>query len=179
MAVTAKSMPVPVQILALVLGLAACGTPRGEERPAPPPASGDDGPRAGDARVAASAKTPWTDAFQKPAALLANRVKIEGPPGLIGHLATVSNADEFDRQEKTVPEGFLLVISVRPDAAGSEIQAQLDRLSIVALEQLTVLERTGPVEVVVTASGKVYWADPATGEERREESLRLEGKVPR
>ena len=59
---------------------------------------------------------PWTDAFQKPAVLIANEVRIEGPRGLLQHVATMSDPSELDRKEETRPEGFLQEIVVRPAA---------------------------------------------------------------
>lgn len=120
----------------------------------------------------------WTTEFMKPAVLLAADIRIEGPKGLFRHLATVSNAEELDRVEKTLPEGFLQETVVKPDAIGAEIKAQLDRLAIVATRRLSVLERPGEVDVVVIASGEAYWAG-GEGNEKRGERLRFDGKIAR
>jgi hypothetical protein len=171
---TPKPNTVLPQMAAWILGCAACSAPhhatRGSEAPAPPAAS---------AEVPAPKPIPWTDAFQKSAALVANDVRIEGPVGLIAHVATVSNPEELDRSEKTVPEGFLQVVSVKPGFSGVEIKAQLDRLAIVALGRLTILERVGPADVVVIATGDAYWANPESGEEKRAATLRFDGKIAR
>ena len=125
------------------------------------------------------AMLPWTDAFQKSAVLLANEVRVEGPQGLIAHIATVSNSEQLNRVEKATPDGFLQVIRPKEGIHGVEIKAQLDRLTIVALERLTVLERPGAKAVIVDAKGEVFWQDLESKAEKRGEALRLEGKVPR
>jgi hypothetical protein len=42
-----------------------------------------------------------------------------------------------------------------------------------------VLERPGAQSVVVDAKGDVFWQDLETRVEKRGETMRLEGKVPR
>jgi hypothetical protein len=162
--------------LALVLCAAGCGSSpptSHDERPGSAPAAQQD------ARPMPDAMLPWTDAFQKSAVLLANDVRIEGPQGLIAHVATVSNPELLDRVEKATPEGFLQVVRLKEGVHGVEIKAQLDRLTIVALERLTVLEHPGATTVVVDAKGEVFWQDLDSKAEKRGEALRLEGKVPR
>ncbi|SRR5260221_14083625 len=162
----------------LILGGVACSTPHEKARSAnttAPSAGATAGPAS--AASPASAAAPWTDAFSVSTALLAAEVRIEGPPGLISHVASVSDPEELDRKEKTTPEGFLQVISVKPEARGARITAQLDRLAIVALERLTILERPGATTVVVTAKGDVYWENPKTGEVKRGDTLRFDGKI--
>ena len=121
---------------------------------------------------------PWTDAFAKPAVLIAAEIRVEGPKGLLDHVATVSDPDEFNRTEKTRPEGFLQEIVVKPDAVGAEIRAQLDQLTIVATRRLVVLERPAAVDVTVVAQGDAYWAS-RDEDEKRGESLRFHGKIAR
>jgi hypothetical protein len=162
-------------VLAASLALAgACSSNRS-------PASDD--PASGTASAASAeerleAPMPWTDAFQKAAVLVAAEVRIEGPVGLLRHVATVSDATELQRVEKTLPEGFLQQITAKPDAVEPEIRAQLDRLAIIATRRLVILERPGPVDVLVIATGEAYWACDQE-DERRGESLRLEGKIRR
>ena len=158
-------------LLALV---AACSSPDSSTRTA----SGGEGEPEKSAQERLLAPLPWTEAFQKPAVLIATDVRIEGPKGLLRHVATISDAEELNRVEKTIPEGFLQDIVVKPDAVGAEIRAQLDQLAIVATRRLTVLERPGPVDVVVLASGDAYWAR-GKEPEKRGDSLRLDGKIVR
>ena len=131
------------------------------------------------ARPMPEAMLPWTDAFQKSAVLLANDVRIEGPQGLIARIATVSNPEELERKEKATPEGYLVVIQAKPEVYGVEIKAQLDRLTIVALQHLTMLERPGSKTVVVDAKGEVFWQELETKAEKHAPALRLEGQIPR
>jgi len=158
-------------LLATALG-AACSSP---DRPAPSPAEGTP-ERTVEERGLQN--LPWTDAFRQPAVLIAGEVRIEGPRGLLQHVATIANATELDRVEKTIPEGFLQEIVVKPEAAGAEIRAQLDQLAIVATHRLRVLERPGPVDVVVIANGDAYYARGKEAEQRGG-ILRFEGKIAR
>lgn len=122
---------------------------------------------------------PWTDRFRKPSLLVADTVRVEGPVGLLEHLATRTEPDAHSRREETTTQGFLQEIVQKPDVPLAEIHAFLDQLEIVAMKRITVLERPGPVDVVVVATGDVYFRDIAAKTERRETSLRIEGKVER
>jgi hypothetical protein len=162
----------------LSVGAGACSAPKKAEHPASHAASG----AAPSTDPSKSSKPdfeppPWTDAFTVSTALLAAEVRIEGPPGLISHVASVSDPEELNRTEKTVPEGFLQVIEVKPEARGAKITAQLDRLAIVALQRLIILERPGGTTVVVLAKGEAYWENPKTGEVKRGETLQFDGKI--
>ena len=164
--------------LALVC-FSACGSP-GEKQdvrsaafaPAPDP----NAPPPTDAL----APKPWTDRFLKPAALIALDVRIEGPKGLLDHLVTVQDPGVLDLELKTTNAGLLQTITFRKDAPpGGEIRAQLDQLGIAALRKLTILERPGPVDVLVVASGDAFWQEKGTDKELRGPTLRLEGKIAR
>ena len=161
--------------LALILASTSCTSDQPTSRDEPASAAENQAP----ARPLPEGLLPWTDTFQKSAVLLASEVRIEGPTGLIAHIATVSNPEELDRIEKATPEGFLQVIQAKPDVHGVEIKAQLDRLTIVALQRLTVLENPNAASVVVDARGDVFWQELETKSEKRVESLRLEGKIQR
>ena len=163
--------------LVLLLG-AACASPDGGSPSVRPPSAPGDPTLAAEQRLA---PPPWTDAFERPAVLVAEEVRVEGPVGLLHHLATVSDPEEFERTEKTVPEGFLQEVAVKPDTPGAEIRAQLDGLAIVAFRRLTALERPGEVDVVVVARGEAYWAGGEKGSEveKRGDILRFQGKIVR
>lgn len=122
---------------------------------------------------------PWTQEFETRAMLVADRVRVAGPVGLIEHLATRPNPEFHEREERTTPDGFVQEVTSQVTGRGSEIYAWLDKLEIVALHQLTVLEGPFLTDVVVEASGDVLWR-PLEGDaaERREPSLRLVGKPP-
>src|SRR5262245_52140279 len=90
---------------ASILGLAAaCSSP---ERSTPATDGQDQGSLGRPVEGRNLAPVPWTDSFLRPAVLLAADIRIEGPRGLLRHVATVSNPEELDRVEKTLPEGFL------------------------------------------------------------------------
>lgn len=148
--------------LALAAGL-GCSSPRNAAGAVPP------------------AIPPWTQEFEQRALLIADKVRIEGPVGLLDHLATRPNPEFHDRSERTTPDGFLQEIESRVTGKGSEILAWLDKLEIVALHELSVLEGPFLKDVVVEASGQVLWR-PIDGEgegaERRESPLRLVGRLP-
>src|SRR5262245_8049875 len=128
----ASVRPVPIALLlCLMLTGAGCtsSSPTAhDESPGKPAAAQPE------ARPMPDAMLPWTDAFQKSAVLLANDVRVEGPQGLIAHVATVSNSEQLERVEKATPDGFLQVVRPKQGIHGVEIKAQLDRLTIVALE---------------------------------------------
>lgn len=164
--------------IALVCALSACGAPGEKDTrssafaPAPDP----NAPPPTDAL----APKPWTDRFMKPAALVALDVRIEGPKGLLEHIATVQDPAVLDLEVKTTSAGLLQTITFKPGAAGgSEIRAQLDQLAIAALRKLTILERPGPVDVLVVASGDAFWQEKGTDKELRSPTVRLEGKIAR
>ena len=163
-------------VVAVLLG--ACGTPESKNDVGSRYAQAPD-PNAPPPSDVTPKKTPWTDRFMKPAVLVADQVRIEGPVGLLEHLATPSNPELHDRTEKTVPAGYLQQISAKEGIGPVEIQAQLDNLTIVALKKLVVLERPGPVDLVVLAAGDAYYNDKSTAEEQRSDSLRFVGQIDR
>ena len=167
------SVPAALAVVLLAAGCTSSHATSHDERPGGAPAAPPD------ARPMPDAMLPWTDAFQKSAVLLANEVKVEGPQGLLAHIATVSNSEQLVRVEKATPDGFLQTIRPKEGIHGVEIKAQLDRLTIVALERLTVLERPGAKVVVVDAKGEVFWQDLESKSEKRGPALRLEGQIPR
>lgn len=160
----------------LVLGFAvcavACANTRKDTRPSPAPVRAD-------APVAPPVPKAWTDRFQQRALLVADDVRIEGPDGLLDHVASSIDPETLTRTEKLTPDGFLTTIEHKTGAPPVEIKVQLDRTEIVALRRVTLLERPGPVDVVLTASGDVLWTDLTTKQESRPPQLRIEGKVAR
>lgn len=165
MSLLRTSLPALASLLALV---AACSTPErassglAAQVPPPPPV-----------------EPAWTEAFHERALLVAERVRIEGPPGLLAHVATRPDPDVHERSERTTPDGFLQELRAKRSFPGSEIQAWLDGLEIAALRQLTVLERPGSCPVRVIAEGEVLWRSLESGSERRQPRLELVGEVGR
>jgi hypothetical protein len=120
----------------------------------------------------------WTGRFVTPTLLVADQIRIEGPKGLLDHLATRADADVHARKERTTKEGFLQEITLVEGAPPVEIRAFLDRFELVAMKRITVLVRPGLVDVVLTAEGDVFVRE-GDAPERRAPSLRIEGKIER
>ena len=165
----------PAWLACLVLA-AACGTPRDAQQSASPFAPAPD-PHEGPPQEVIAARKPWTTAFLKPGLLVAAEVRIEGPVGLLDHVATRTDPEFHDRVEKTVPAGFLQQITLKPGVGEAEIKGQLDALAVVATKRLIVIERPGPGDVAVTARGDAYWRDDATKAEKRGATLTFAGKI--
>ena len=100
---------------------------------------------------------PWTEAFTHASLLVADRVVIEGPKGLMDHVALRQDPANLDYSADTLPEGFRQVLKRKDPNAFIEIVAGLDNWKIVALDSVMVLERPGDVEVRIVAKGRVAW----------------------
>lgn len=168
-----KSSPFRRAAFAVVVVLAgALASCAGKTREDAPPAAERSTVRPG---------KPWTKEFQTPSVLLADVVEIEGPEGLVDHVATRVDPALHERRERTTPAGYLQEIE-RKQRDGetdplSEIQVYLDQMQITALRKVVILTRPGAVPVVVHARGNVFWSDTATNAERRGDALRFEGKL--
>lgn len=162
----------------LVLGLvlvaaAACSAPREPQRRADPAEASPAVPRPPE-------PVRWTDRFLgAERVLVADEVSIEGPRGLLDHAVTGSIESSHDVEHKTLPQGYRVTIQQRVGAPPAEIRAQLDQLTIVATRRLVLLERPGPVDVVLTAQGDVFFKDGPLAPDVRQPALRLEGRVTR
>ncbi len=162
-------------LLALPLALvaASCGstsvtraqTPVGpetvaQEMPAPEVAQGTvteapvTGPDADDPLVPA----PWTGAFSGTAVMLAETIYIEGPQGLLEHVAARVDDAYFQRATETTDQGFLQTI-VRPSESVPEIRVRLDRWTMAAVSRVVILERFDECPVTVVATGDAIWRD--------------------
>ena len=162
------------RLSSIVLGcaLCACVNTQKDTRPAPEPVNPN-------APVAPPVPKAWTEKFQQRAILVADEVRIEGPDGLLDHVASSIDPETLTRTEKVTPDGFLTTIEHKAGAPPVEIKVQLDRTEIVALRRVVLLERPGPVDVVLSAKGDVWWTDLTTKEEQRPRELRIEGKIAR
>jgi hypothetical protein len=110
--------------------------------------------------------SPWTQAFLQPATLLADRIRIEGPHGLLDHLVVRSDDEFFLRTAKTQPEGLLQVTRPRPSADVERVGGQLDRWQLSAFEEITVLINPALQSVRVIAEGDAFWRTPDGTEKR-------------
>jgi hypothetical protein len=123
------------------------------------------------------APRPWTTDFREPGLLIANKVYIEGPKGLLDHVAT-RTVDEFHSYEaKTLPEGFRQTFRVLRPEAGVELRTYLDALEVVIFNELILIEKPGKIDVTVRGQGDAYWRDPVSGEEKRSFEISLKGAV--
>lgn len=127
---------------------------------------------------------PWPHSFERAALLVADTVMIEGPKGLLDHVALEQDDKLLDYQAETLPEGFRQEVKRKDPSVYVEITAALDALMITALERVVVLERPGKVPVRVVATGSAWWrstdpAGPLSGPvERRSERLELSSSAP-
>lgn len=171
-------MRTPLALLfTLVLG--ACqSTPIDSSRASTGGAVAEDGTEAEPRyRSEPEPPTPWTDAFEVESVLMADEIRVEGPPGLIEHLAIRQEPAFHDHTAKTVEAGFLQE-SVSKGEALAPIRAKLDGLTLAAFQRLTVLERVVDGDVVVYAVGDAQFSKLETGEQRTAASLTLRGKQP-
>src|SRR5207244_4089438 len=121
----------------------------------------------------------WTDRFVNPSSLIGNDIHIEGPQGLLDHVAVRQELEIQDIDEKTIPDGYLQTITLKPGVQNAEIRVHLDNLAIVALARVTILERVRPCSALVTASGNAYFVEKESGTEERGENVRIEGPIVR
>ncbi len=158
----------------LLLALGACGSTPENDVSANPPGAGPGPPPFQEPPQ----PTPWTSSFRSSAILVADEIRIEGPKGLLEHVATRTEPDHHDYEAKTLPEGFQQVFTPKAGGAGVEMSAYLDAWRLAALRRLVLLERPGDVDVVIQAAGNVFWQDLTTGAEKRASTLVLRGDPP-
>ncbi|MDF1799492.1 MAG: hypothetical protein P1V81_09980 [Planctomycetota bacterium] len=152
-----------VWVLAVALATACGSTPEG---PGPDGGSGDpgtgldlpDGPDGvgGPAEVIVELP-PFPDRFLRNTLLVADQVVIEGPKGLLDHVALGQDDELLDYSVETLPIGFRQVLSKKPGGDFVQIRAGLDAWEITALQRVMVLERPGDVPVRIVAAGNVWF----------------------
>ncbi len=128
--------------------LMGCTTPAADERTAAPLA-GPAVPR------------PFTDRFLGEAWLVARAIEVEGPLGLLDHIAAGQDTQSFDYRAESIPAGYRQTWTRRADAVNG-LRAQLDGWALVATDRLVVLERFDEVSVTLRAAGDVTWFERAT-----------------
>ena len=123
---------------------------------------------------------PWTERFATPAVLIADRVHIEGPSGLLEHLAVLADDELFETSVRSTAEGLVQTVRPRPAAqsSGVTVRAHLDAWQLVAFRELTSVERTQDVPIRIVAEGDVTWRD-RDGQERTGPSLEIEEHLER
>lgn len=148
--------------------LAACSRPE-ERTPASPRASRSASPAS-----AVPEPVAWTPAFPRKSVLIAARIEIVGPRNLIEHLAIAQDPTHHAHAESATPEGMRIEESRLPES-DEPIAAQLDNLTLRAMDSLVVLFSPNAREVTLEAAGDVYFHGLETGEEKRADTLRLVG----
>ncbi len=162
------------RMLVLLLPLVALAC-----RSTPPAGRSDASIRPAVAAAEPVPQMPWTERFGDGAALLADEICIEGPPGLLDHVAVTQDPEQTRYVAKTVSEGLLQETRARSDAGYVEIHGQLDAWRLVALRRLVVLERPGEVPVTIVARGQAFWRAVDGDDEQRGPELRFTGLRPR
>jgi hypothetical protein len=149
-----RSLRAP-SVALLVLSCAACGSAAPKPAPAVNSAS-NAAPSAGSGAgsAAAPARRPWPVELATEAILIADVIHIEGPQGLIEHVAVRQEGDSIAYKAETTAAGFLQVWTPTP---GLEVRGQLDNCVLAAMQRLTVLERPGATSVDVRASGHAVY----------------------
>jgi len=143
----------------LAAGLCACTSP-------------DGGGSSAGSSAEKNAAT-WTSEFQVSAILIAEEISIEGPPGLIDHVA-YKQMPEQKYAAKTTAEGFLQEVT-GTEANEEAIWIHLDNLTMNAVRRGRWLERVSDGPVRVTGRGRAYWKNLETGQEKRAETIELLG----
>ena len=124
---------------------------------------------------------PWKPYFKVPQSLVADELYVEGPEGVLEHIALGHDSAAHIYTTETTPDGLLQVVELRPgiNPASAPIRIQMDALDMRILRRVTVLERVGVPPVEVRASGNVWWArEDGLGEVRRQQ-LTLPRDLPR
>lgn len=164
MSANPPSRPLNRAALALVaaLALACASDERAREASAPRSAS-------------VPAPVPWPDTFQRECVLAATRIEVVGPIGLLDHIAIRQDSINHEHLEAVTAEGLRIEERQKPDSDLSPIRAQLDALVLVADESLVVIESPTARTVIVQGFGDAFLRSVDSGEERRAQTLRLEG----
>ncbi|MEL6716459.1 MAG: hypothetical protein AAFP86_21950, partial [Planctomycetota bacterium] len=100
----------------------------------------------------------WTGAFSERSLLLARSIRIEGPRGLLEHVAIASDDQLYERYVETTAEGFLQVVQRASDEV-EVVRGSLDAWRLAAEARVTVLERLAECPVRIVAAGDVLWRD--------------------
>ncbi len=169
-------------LLLLCLLGAACASQTkmsSDPEPEPAPQVREVAEPAKPVEAAAPAPKPvaWTKAFDKGAILVANTIRVEGPPGLLTHAALTVDDTLFVLEQKTTGEGFLQVLTPRK-GAGREMRCSLGRWTLAAAQRIEILERIVPCDVLVVAKGAAFWRD-LNNNVQREERLEFRGAPPK
>jgi len=118
---------------------------------------------------------PWTARFRSQGLVVADRIFIEGPQGLLDHVAARSEDGFHSYEAETLPEGFRQTFRVLRPEAGVELRAYLDAFEVVAFRELVIIERPGELPVRIHASGDAFMHEEGGAEDRRGTQLEIVG----
>ena len=121
----------------------------------------------------------WTNAFLTPSLLIAEDIRIEGPPALRSRLGLPQGGKNLNSITKATDNGLLHIFTLGGDE-GDTIQAHLDRWHIVATKRLQVLERPFEADVQIVARGEAAWVPNSEDDEqpeRRGAELKFTGEL--
>jgi len=123
---------------------------------------------------------PWMPYFVAPQSLIADEVRVEGPDGLLEHVALGHEPELHVYTTETTPDGLLQVVELRPgmDPMEEPIRVQVDSLDMRVLKRVVVLERVGQPPLRIEARGQAWWAREDGQGELRAERLVLPDDLP-
>jgi hypothetical protein len=166
-----------LSLIACLALLASCRTvPIEETRPAQP----ERKVAVFDAHAKEAHARTWTRRFAEGAILIADRIELDGPSDLLEHVAVRQDSQVFEFTTRTTREGLRQEMRRKAEAvSGTEIRAQLDGWTLVALQEMLVLQRPGDAPVRVVATGEAAWiptGDAPSGSEQRAPRLEFQGE---
>ncbi|MEL6906742.1 MAG: hypothetical protein AAFU73_10630 [Planctomycetota bacterium] len=135
----------------------------------------DEGVTAPVDRFAPLPERVWTGAFSERSLLLARSIRIEGPAGLLEHVAVASDDELYERYVETTADGFLQVVQRASDEV-EVVRGSLDAWRLAAEARVTVLERMAECPVRIVAAGDVLWRD-IDGNLVRSDRIELVGEL--
>jgi len=119
----------------------------------------------------------FTDRFEEPAMLLADRIEVHGPSDLLEHLALRQDSEGFELSTKTTPEGLRQELTRKPQVLGGEAFAQLDKWQLFALHKLIVVQAPDDQPVRIVAFGQAVYLPKGEGEqELKQERITFTGQ---
>lgn len=89
---------------------------------------------------------------------MAQNIELEGPNGLLLHVAATQNPDEFRYRTEAI-EGGLRQVFERSSPGSTPLRVQLDKWELYASERVVIVERLSEVPVTLRATGDVSWSD--------------------
>jgi hypothetical protein len=117
----------------------------------------------------------WTGAFLEPAVLVAGRIEVVGPLGLVDHCTTTQDPGRAVYEAETTERGFEQRLTRAPGLNELvQLRGSLDQWRLVATDLLILREDPFRDSVSVQAEGDVFFS---RGEEQRRDAF-FELEVP-